>query len=443
VAIQEVFMIGTVGQQNIVLAYSVPNYADLPQDARSALASVKEHIEAFTTTVRTQIGILKDRARTDKANLEAQKNQNSKDMAETAFHNYLFKKGDGYIARLRTIGLTSNAVWSALNQNIDQLAQRIRQANGSRQKAVDFRGAKYFKFDIRKTVNSKVLIVALSPGQPTEVATLFEIITDAASAYTPTTVEGSVRPVFSKKNFLDPSEQSTQYVMDDDGVYTRRYAVLHKRRSALKMLLDNGYLRGRYAPMGAKSLGENEALQEDPNIFKVQDFETVSLRRDAGTNLNLRQMLHVHQELGSGNSARGMCLTSVSISGQKTKDGTWKNNLKTMYSNPGPAFGNDDKTVLVLVDLAKVPENQQLLYNLYRPDAQAKAQSVTIYKENNEYRDNTHMLDSVSKNREIFLRVLVPSFVVNYQEVKQETEAGDWETAGKKGKAKAKTGVNY
>lgn len=59
------------------------------------------------------------------------------------------------------------------------------------------------------------------------------------------------------------------------------------------------------------------------------------------------------------------------------------------------------------------------------------------------YEGNIDMLNSVSKNREIFLRLLVPSLVANCQEVKAETEAGDWETAGATRKSKAKTGGNY
>jgi hypothetical protein len=54
------------------------------------------------------------------------------------------------------------------------------------------------------------------------------------------------------------------------------------------------------------------------------------------------------------------------------------------------------------------------------------------------YEGNIHMLNSVSKNREIFLRVLVPSLVANCQEVKAETEAGDWEGLGPRRRARPK-----
>jgi hypothetical protein len=224
---------------------------------------------------------------------------------------------------------------------------------------------------------------------------------------------GALRPVGEKL-----------YVKDDDNIVTRRYAVMHKKWDVMDLLLDQGYLKGRYAEKQRRLANPKAALDVDPAAWEVQNFEVNKKQRytlenrTAGETLNNREMLHVHQELGSGPSGRGLCLTSVSITPTEVENGTWKNKLKKMYANPGPPFEGND-TVLVLVDLARVPKDKKLLYNLYRSDAQEKAQSVGIKRGRTILDDTQHMRDSVTKNRELFLRVLTEDFIVNIDEVKQ------------------------
>jgi len=431
-------MIGTAGQKNIVLAYCIPTFDELTTEQKATLTFCKTEVSAFAKSARTLVQNLKNQDRSAKSALEETKNKKRDALGDKAFHDYLFQKGNasdpGYIEALRTIGMTSNRLLQELSKSggpVDTLRTALKQKN--LQTPVKHQGTNYFKFEVN-AAESGVKMIAKGDSkrgvQDSPVATLVEVITDPAKAYDKIAVTNAQRDVFQKKQFPGLYEHPTQYVQDDDGIFTRRYAVMHKRRSALKNLLEFGYLKGRFAYNGATPTGMNEtaALALDPNVYKVQSFEAKQVPDfKAGDTLNTRQMLHVHQELGSGDSARGMCLTSCSISQDQLQGSAWKANLKTMYANPGPAFGNDDTTVLVLVDLAKVPTGKELLYNLYRPDAQEKAQAVKLSTGSGVFPGNAHMLDSVSKNREVFLRVLVPSFVVNYEEVKQETLAGDWQ----------------
>jgi hypothetical protein len=428
---REVAVIGTKGQRDIVLAYSVATFDDLTQEQKNALALYKADINTFATAAKDKIIALKEADRLVKASLEEQKNTSRTSMNDVNFHTYLFQKGTntasaGYIEQLRGIGMTSSRLLRELEPTIQTLREVLKRKKPPA--GVKFGQSFYSNFQLRTEGNTvSVWALGNKGGQANVlVATLFDAITDPTKAYDQAAVPRAKRNVFKKKNFPGLYEQPQHYVQDDDGVFTRRYAVMHKRRSALRLLLEYQYLKGRFSPPSV-ILDEATALAVDPAVYQVQAFEEHQIPDfQAGATLNLRQMLHVHQELGSGDSARGMCLTSVSISQDQLDHSTWKANLKTMYANPGPAFGDDDKTVLVLIDLAQVPTGNQLLYNLYRPDAQGKAQPVTLQTVAGRFANNTHMLDSVSKNREIFLRVLVPSFVVNYDEVKAETEAGDW-----------------
>jgi hypothetical protein len=158
----------------------------------------------------------------------------------------------------------------------------------------------------------------------------------------------------------------------------------------------------------------------DPSVKKVQGFEAHQVPDlAAGDDLGTREMLHVHQELGSGPSGRGLCLSSISLSHVEATGGTWRAKVKRSYANSGDPFSGTDN-LLVLVDLSLVPTGKELLYNLYRPEAQERAVPVRLVTNAGDFSNNAHMLSSVSKNRELYLRVLTPTFIVNWGEVEPE-----------------------
>jgi hypothetical protein len=112
-------------------------------------------------------------------------------------------------------------------------------------------------------------------------------------------------------------------------------------------------------------------------------------------------------------------LSSVSLSHLEATSGAWSAKVKTSYANNGTPFAGTDN-LLVLVDLSVVPPGKELLYNLYRPEAQERAVAVRLKTNQGDFSDNAHMLNSVSKNRELYLRVLTPDFIVNWDEIEPE-----------------------
>jgi hypothetical protein len=151
--------------------------------------------------------------------------------------------------------------------------------------------------------------------------------------------------------------EETQYVQDDDGIYTRRYAVMRKPKDVMSGLVPDGQVvKGKLQHrLGVTNRGGTvNPLAPDPETYQVRDFED-RVGKPSGTALDKREILHVHQELGSTDAGRGLCLTSVSLSQNQMTGDTWKTNLKTMYCNPGSKFEDPGNTVLVLVDLSKVP----------------------------------------------------------------------------------------
>ena len=60
-------------------------------------------------------------------------------------------------------------------------------------------------------------------------------------------------------------------------------------------------------------------------------------------------------------------------------------------------------------------DSPALLRNLWE-----RAVPVRLVTNAGDFSNNAHMLSSVSKNRELYLRVLTPTFIVNWGEVEPE-----------------------
>jgi hypothetical protein len=214
------------------------------------------------------------------------------------------------------------------------------------------------------------------------------------------------RPVYRKKlgdlAGTAFAMRAAEYVQDDRGVYTRRFASAAKIIDDLRKISTKGELTGRFQQSNEK----NRALTISASMR--QDFP--ELADPKKMKLSLEQMLYIHQELGSGDQQRGICLTSAT----KT----------THYSNRGAPFLNKH-TYVVMVDLARVPLRKCLLYNLYSQEAQTKTIGLARKHEIDptKVRDATstkwHTDASTAKNREIFLRVLRMEYIANEVEVKE------------------------
>jgi hypothetical protein len=395
-------------------------------------------LATFQTSVKNAIKLLKQNSAAAKQSLETEKNSKA---SNGDFASYLMGKSGyeatGYVPKLRLIGVTTQKVLddakfksavSTLNGFFSSLfppvgVKRMEAVQGKKkQEEISI------TYTIKAAINAAANTVELkatttAKGEKSATVTIFKLITDSASAYqaidTPTS-SGTARPVFKKKGKEDYAAEPTEYVQDDSGVYTRRYAYMHKKKDVYEILLGpTGYARGRFDTKIARAATPGK-LDPDPEWRKVQAFEAHQLPgKKIGDQLEPRQALHVHQELGSGPSARGMCLTSVSLTQNEISSKVWKNKLKKTFANNGTPFeATDASTMVSLIDLAQVPTGQEMLYNLYRPDAQEMAQPVTTDTNAGVFHDNVHMLKSVTKNRELFLRVLAPEFIVNWEEIK-------------------------
>jgi hypothetical protein len=434
-------MIGDKTTTDIALGYEVRQYDNLTPEEKEVLPDrLKKPIDDFAASAKLAIKMLKDNSAAVKANLEQQKDDLRGKVNDDDFHEYLFGqgtyKGTGYIEQLRKIGVTAGTVLDdgALKTAVTTLNQELAKPTASTETvsptvtpvhssplatAVVTAVKTYaYKAEIDKPALQVVVKVS---GSAVKDVPLMTVFTDSANAYQEVTGAATTRKVYIKKGKSDFRTDETQYVQDDDGIFTRRYGVMHKDKDVISALLDGGtgIVKGKLQAVLGVTQRTGGPLAEDPEIYKVQKDEKGRLvKRPTGSDLTTREMLHIHQELGSGDSGRGLCLTSISLSEREAQAGGWESKLKTIHANDGIPF-KSAKTVLVLVDLSKVPTGHKLLYNLYRPDAQSRAPKVAMRKGPQVFRSNQHMLDSVSKNRELFLRVLLRGYIANWADVER------------------------
>lgn len=405
-------MIGGAGHGASVLGYAFAALDEAsvksvitPFDTRLGAngQTFTQRLDALQQEIRRVIVALKGSEKALKDGLEQRKDtklaslKGDSPALEDLRRQYLMNE---YVPELRGLGMSVAKVESAIKQS--QLYKNLSSAvNGLPAPVMTTEGAALPFLEVK---GGKVTLGYKVQKVVKRSATLVELLTSAADAYIPVTGGAATqRQVYRKKTFNNYyTGPETEYVLDDDDIYTRRYGYASKDRTTLEMLFDDGLLRGKYAK-GKPLPSASDKLAKDPNIFKQQPSE--NLPKIGDKSMTTRQMLHVHQELGSGDSQRGTCLASTP--------------RRNMVSNQGVEFAG----ITIKVDLARVPTGKELLYNLYRPEAQAKAEATTIRKYDKksdktvDFADKQHMLDSVSKNREVFLRVLLPEFLANKDEV--------------------------
>lgn len=429
-------MIGIPGSKDIVFGYEVAKWETLNTAEQAALKQVEKELQAFLGGFATKILDLKKTLRERKQDLENAKNKQYGKLGESKdFAAYLMKDG-GYVEQLRQLGMSLAQVKRQYDPaGLKAVRDTLDKLNGEKLKE-RYRlygdpgplGDKDF-WELKLELETPEKKVSAWKSEPGVKVQLVKLITNPAEGYT-SQVTRHARVTYRKKLTADDPE-GTEYVKDDDDVFTRRYAVMYKTQDFINLLLEKGNkgeeLQGKFMtrknPGSFTQVQPFEAGRNDKDPWLLNDDGS---EKKAGDPLTLRQALHVHQELGSRDSARGACLTSISLTETASKGDAWKSNpkvMKTMYSNSGEQFqGKRSENQLVLIDFAQVPTGQQLLYNLYRPDAQAKAQAVGIVKpqdtRDETFFNNEHMLNSVTKNREIFLRVVKKDFVVNWSDLK-------------------------
>lgn len=232
-----------------------------------------------------------------------------------------------------------------------------------------------------QTKDGKIVLITLYQG-------------DAAFVQQTPVGPGMPRAVYTKLG-KDPG-RNNEYVKDDKGVFTRRYAYVEKNKYQFRDLANQGLLAGRYPQdprYGARPYNE---------IGKDARKQVPSLPPDANFT-DAYQLAYVHQELGSGPQQRGVSATSTP--------------RHAVFSNQGESFRTRDG-VRVEVDLARVPvgTNQApQLINHYARAAQDKMRGVTdtnaIYKGKRRDRQFAHYQWSVKKNRELFIKDVQPGYI--------------------------------
>lgn len=204
----------------------------------------------------------------------------------------------------------------------------------------------------------------------------------------------TARPTFTK---LRGSTAQGEYVKDDRGVATRRYAYCEKSIYQFMELVLTGQMTGRYQLLH-EAVGKPTRVDEAaPDIVKKVSGD----EREARGRLEREQLAFLHQWMGSGNQQRGLSLTSTP-------------RLGAVYSNDADPFKEDDG-VRIKIDLAKVPGGVVLLNHYAASGVKDTLTGVDPkrYQQgpDDPSPDKYAYKGSVQKNRELFLERLVPEWV--------------------------------
>lgn len=231
-----------------------------------------------------------------------------------------------------------------------------------------------------------------------------------AAAYVPGKKTAGGRATFTRNG--------KQYVADNRGAPTRRYAYVEKNVFQLMDLFATGSMTGRYQ-MFHTALGITADIYEAGEKLGQDVTGRANFRR--GEKLTLEQLGVLHQWKGSGQEQRGLSLTST-----PRED--------AVYSNRGGSFRSTGG-VRIQIDLVNVPANVVLL-NHYGDfgikeelgGVNPSLQTGTTYG----------YINSVIKNRELYLERLEMPWI---SKMTVHTPEGDWSAA--KNSAEVATKVGY
>lgn len=404
------FMIGAPDSL-IIAGYAVPQYEF---DGKEALdpktigaikdaqhvKTVLEAVQALQKLVVNTVLEVKKSQRKRKDDLERTKNDTmSSTASEIKRQEYLFKT---YVPQLRTIGVSKAALEPAISnlKLADLFKERCKTVEP---KFVWLLAPAWTQVDQGLKLQLAVSGVKITLLHCYMGASAYEISIEKGT--------GVQRAVYKKKlgPFSDGTDYTSgpnEYVKDDNGCFTRRYAYGYKTLSACKYLMETegAALKGRYAQ-----------TQDIKSIDK--DLRRMYTLPNTKQALSKEEMLFVNQEKGSGDQQRGICLSSSPN--------------KVIHGNKGETFAFDKESnkanILLKVDLAQVPEGDEQLFNLYSQEAQTKTIGIEGTKPTGEKFSaawaKQHTDTSTAKNREIFLRELKKSQVGNAEQVQQDIKA--------------------
>ncbi len=403
-------MIGTKDTQ-IIAGFEMPRYemngvVAVPKNI--GVLRVENHVkvvlaalDAAQEAIADAINRVKKAEGKAKADLEQQKNDKMASISrEGERQSYLFNT---FVPGLRTIGLSKAKLETEFGKLkvVTDFKQRVKQlpvGNFGNTAIAWTTGAKTWECTMT-VLGDKFTLVRLYQGD------------SGYEVSIPKGTGGVQRAVYAKKLGLlsarnDFKKGPNQYVKDDNGVLTRRYAYDYKTLGACKHLMEveGGALKGRYVAQGKEIKSIDPALR---GMYSLDQSKTALMKEE---------VVFVNQEKGSGDQQRGICLSS-------SPD-------KVIHGNKGETFEFDKDTnkpnVLLKVDLAQVSEGQEVLFNLYSQDAQKLTIGLAGKKPTGDPFDSDwakwHTDTSTAKNREIYLRELSKEQVANADHVLSEIE---------------------
>jgi hypothetical protein len=191
-----------------------------------------------------------------------------------------------------------------------------------------------------------------------------------------------------------------EYVDDDRGVETRRFAYVEKSYYQFMELVATGVMTGRYQVW-------HQALSLSPNLKSVAPYLASDLTPVKGTplaSMTTEQMAVLHQWKGSGPQQRGLSLTSTP-------------RVKAVFGNSGESFASDDG-VRIKIDLSLVPQTVILL-NHYADggvkDNPGVNPRLMDYAATTGHGSKYSYGASVRKNRELLPQELKPEWIVGIE----------------------------
>lgn len=240
---------------------------------------------------------------------------------------------------------------------------------------------------------NKVFYQAPKEGEGTELPEPVLVATLTTRTFQPL----AERPDKANRDVLISGETDKHYVYDDRNVPTRRYAYVEKNYWQFMEFMARNKLEGRYQNFfRAANFGV-----ERPNVRGVRKNESMMIRSKKGKAdkpLTDEQLAVLHQWKGSGLQQRGLSLTSTPRKGETI--GNAGENFRTQIG------------VRLTIDLARIPKepDSPILINHYAYSG-VKDQKGPVAKAEKEY----SYIDSVIKNRELFLEFVKPEWIVNIE----------------------------
>lgn len=190
-----------------------------------------------------------------------------------------------------------------------------------------------------------------------------------------------------------------EYVLDDRGHPTRRYAFVEKNYYQVMDFLQDKLMTGRYQTISAETerLSAKAFSKQPTRIFRPPGQELRKMMsKGTDERLSPTELAVFHQWQGSGVNQRGVSLTST-----PKEDAVWANEGDSFRSKSG---------VRLKVDLSRVPKNVALI-NHYAPGIEMLRRDGI--KEDFVVPGKTYDYPgSVTKNREIYLERVEPQWIV-------------------------------